>query len=317
MSVTAALDGFLGAIPGRARTACSGPGWGCDSGNDTQWKPPSGKVKNVPACVPDYTLDPTRYPYGGAYRATPVAARAHHHGRAEHGRTSWHIYAGLGGSGNNNGYGWAVCPTFAGCLYRQSNSQNLVANTQLATDAAAGTLPNFSVVTPTQANSQHNFDSMTQGDNWLGSAISRSRHGPQWGSTAIFLTWDDCGCFYDHVAPPSGLGIRVPMIIISPYAIAGHTDSNVATYASVLAFTEHLFGLRRCHRWMDRRTTTRPASTSVRHRCPRWPRCSLPSVHRSVSSSRPTHPTPGIPPPDGAGSGSAPARLPSGGARTP
>ena len=50
--------------------------------------------------------------------------------------------------------------------------------------------------------------------------------GPEWNSTAIFITYDDCGCFYDEVSPPAGLGIRVPMVIVSPYARPGFTDSH-------------------------------------------------------------------------------------------
>jgi phospholipase C len=84
---------------------------------------------------------------------------------------------------------------------------------------------------------------MTVGDNWIGQVVGAIMNGPQWGSTAILITWDDCGCFYDHVAPPPRLGIRVPMVIVSPYAKPGYTDSNPASYASMLAFTEHTFGL--------------------------------------------------------------------------
>jgi phospholipase C len=67
--------------------------------------------------------------------------------------------------------------------------------------------------------------------------------GPDWSSTAIYITWDDCGCFYDHFPPPAGNGIRVPMVIVSPYARPGYTDSNVASFASIQAFVEHIFGL--------------------------------------------------------------------------
>ncbi len=234
---------FSGACQGRASRARWDPGGDANSGDDVQWKAATGKARKVPSCVPDYTLDPSAYPYGGAYRATPVQHVSTIMDELDAAGLSWRIYAGLGGNGNSNGYGWAICPTFAGCLYRQSQRHDLVPNTQIVTDAAGGTLPSFAAVTPTQAESEHNLDSMAQGDNWLGSVVSAIEDGPQWGTTVIFLTWDDCGCFYDHVPPPSGFGIRVPMIIISPYAIAGHTDSTVATYASVLAFTEHLFGL--------------------------------------------------------------------------
>ena len=84
---------------------------------------------------------------------------------------------------------------------------------------------------------------MLQGDGWIAEVVNALVAGPQWSSTAVFITWDDCGCFYDHVPPPTGLGIRVPMLIVSPYAKAGYTDSMNASYASMLAYVEHTFGL--------------------------------------------------------------------------
>ena len=75
-------------------------------------------------------------------------------------------------------------------------------------------------------------------------------------TTAIFITYDDCGCFYDHVPPPPGSGIRVPMVIVSPYAKPAFTDSKAASFASILAFTEHLFGLEPLGSWTAMRTTT-------------------------------------------------------------
>jgi phospholipase C len=96
---------------------------------------------------------------------------------------------------------------------------------------------------PSGANSQHNGWSMATGDNWIGKVVGAIMNGPQWQSTAIFITYDDCGCFYDHVAPPAGDGPRVPMVIVSPYAKPGYTDSTPATSASMLAFVEHVFGL--------------------------------------------------------------------------
>ena len=84
---------------------------------------------------------------------------------------------------------------------------------------------------------------MLQGDNWIAEEVQASMAGPEWGSTALFVTYDDCGCFYDHVPPPAGLGIRIPMVIISPFAKPAFTDSNVASFTSLLAFVEHTFGL--------------------------------------------------------------------------
>jgi phospholipase C len=84
---------------------------------------------------------------------------------------------------------------------------------------------------------------MLVGDNWIGQVSGAVMNGPEWQSTALFIAYDDCGCFYDHVPPPPGFGIRVPMVIVSPYAIAGYTDSTTAPFASMLAYIEHTFGL--------------------------------------------------------------------------
>jgi phospholipase C len=150
----------------------------------------------------------------------------------------WRLYTAAPG----NGYLWAICPTFAECLYTGQRRRQ-VPTAQVLSDAKEGKLPNFSVVLPTVRVSQHNEGSMRAGDNWIGSVVSAIENGPDWRSTAIFITYDDCGCFYDHVAPPPGLGIRTPMVIVSPYARAGTVDSTQASIASMLAYTEHNFGL--------------------------------------------------------------------------
>jgi phospholipase C len=80
--------------------------------------------------------------------------------------------------------------------------------------------------------------------------LSKVMNGPEWNSTVLFVTWDDCGCFYDQVPPPhdpSGRqeGPRLPLVIVSPYARHGYTDTTPATYAGVLAYVEQTFGLAR------------------------------------------------------------------------
>lgn len=229
----ATLDGFTGDIPSNPGTR-SAQGWGCDSGDTTIWHDPSGAKQTVPSCVPK--------PDGtGAFEPTPVRYVPTIMDRLQAAGLDWKLYTGGAGHKNTTGYGWAMCPSFAECLASQSAS--MVPNGQVVTDAQAGTLPAFSIVTPDQVNSQHNGDSMTVGDDWIGQVVGAIEHGPEWSSTTIFLGWDDCGCFYDHVSPPNGLGIRLPEIIVSPYARAGYTDSTVATFASALAYTEHTFGL--------------------------------------------------------------------------
>ena len=241
-AVSANLDGFTGDIPGLGQYGGLGPGWGCDSGDNAAWISPGGLLERVPSCIPDYSLNSSQYPYGGAYRSTPVAHVPTIMDELDSAGISWRIYAGLGGVANSNGYGWSICPTFADCFFT-SERNNLVNQDQFIPDATAGDLPSLSILTPDQENSQHNGDSMALGDNWIGQVISAIEGGPDWSSTAVFLTWDDCGCFYDHVTPPPGFGIRVPMIIISPYAKAGYDDSTNASFASVLAYVEHTFGV--------------------------------------------------------------------------
>jgi phospholipase C len=119
--------------------------------------------------------------------------------------------------------------------------------TTFEADAASGTLASVSFVVPGFADSQHNGKSMLQGDNYVASKVAAAMAGPDWSSTAIFISYDDCGCFYDHVSPntpTTGAGIRVPMVIVSPYAKAGYTDSTwtVGTMG-VLAFIEHNWSL--------------------------------------------------------------------------
>jgi phospholipase C len=160
----------------------------------------------------------------------------------------WKIYGAVQGQ---TGYGvWDICPTFAECLHT-SQDNNLVPNSQFLTDASSGNLPDFSVVTPGGSNfvdSCHNNTSMTACDNWIGQLVTAAMTGPEWGSTAVFLTFDDSGNFYDQVPPPvepDGLqeGPRVPLIVISPYARAGFTDTTPATFEGILSYVESTFGL--------------------------------------------------------------------------
>jgi phospholipase C len=245
------LDGFTGVKPSTGTAGKVGRGWGCDSLRDAPWLAPgtTGTPKYVASCIPDYSLDPTKYPYGGAYKSTPVAHVTSFMDVMTANSVSWRFYATPASAQPATAqepYGWAVCPMFADCLYT-AQAANLRASGDILTDARNGTLPGFSLVLPNGATgktSQHNGMSMSVGDNWIGQVVSAIQNGPDWSSTAIFVEYDDCGCFYDHVPPPqAGLGIRSPVVIISPYARAGFADSNVATTSSLLAFTEHVFGL--------------------------------------------------------------------------
>ena len=252
--VSTTLDGFTGVAPSAKAGYSAKAGWGCDSNKFAPWKDPtkpSSAVINVPACIPDYTdpltlLTPDRPAAdGGAITKTPVQHVSTLMDTLTAAGLSWRLYTSSGGSSPIRAYTWSICPVFAGCLYT-AQSTNMVPPTQIVSDATAGTLPSFSVLLPegaTGSTSQHNGTSMLAGDNWIGQVVSSIMNGPDWASTAVFITYDDCGCFYDHVAPPAGLGIRNPVVIVSPYARPAYTDSTVATTASLLAFTEHTFGL--------------------------------------------------------------------------
>jgi phospholipase C len=231
---TGTLDGYvedpgINPMPSKV-TSQTGPGWGCDSFRDAWWSN-GGPKQLVPACVPDKLGR-------GPYRTSPVAYVPTIMDRLESAGQSWRIYDGTLDSGGH----WGICPTFYECI-GSAQRANRVALPNFVSNAKAGTLPKFSIVIPHGDVSQHNGSSMLKGDNWLASQVNAVMTGPQWKSTAIFITYDDCGCFYDHVPPPAGLGIRVPMVIVSPYAKSGFTDHNDASIASILAFTEHNFGL--------------------------------------------------------------------------
>jgi len=242
--VAASQDNFLGDNPVKAAGLHPRPGWGCDSNRVTPWISPNGRSRQVPSCVPAH-LPGQRF--GGAFKRTPVRNIPTIMDRLGSAGLSWKLY---GATRNQNGYVWSICPTFAECLDTNQDA-NLVPDQQFLTAAAVGTLPSFSVVTPGGqffASSCHNTVSITACDNWVGQLVSAVEHGPDWSSTAVFVTWDDCGCFYDQVPPgtnPDGTaqGPRVPVIIASPFARPGFTDTTATTFAGILSFTERNFEL--------------------------------------------------------------------------
>jgi phospholipase C len=114
-------------------------------------------------------------------------------------------------------------------------------------DVKADRLPPVTWISPRFALSEHPEYNFCYGQNWSISLIDAIMNSPMWKDTAIFLTWDDFGGFYDHVAPIRldrfGLGVRVPMLTISPYAKRGYVDSRLGEFSSVLRFVEDNFGL--------------------------------------------------------------------------
>src|SRR5437763_9417495 len=98
----------------------------------------------VPCCEPDYSLNPARYPYGGAFKATPVSWQPSVLDRLDRAGLSWKLYDGGRQPATD---GWAICPSLADCWYT-SEQHHLSGIAQFRTNAADGTLPDFSVITP-------------------------------------------------------------------------------------------------------------------------------------------------------------------------
>jgi len=113
-------------------------------------------------------------------------------------------------------------------------------------DAAKGTLPNITYLLPQPTSHEPQVEGP---DLRALSVVNAIRTSPDWPNTAILITWDDWGGYYDHVPPPEGndgqqLGFRVPMILLSPYAEAGQVSDLELDHSSVPAFAASLFGLR-------------------------------------------------------------------------
>jgi phospholipase C len=111
--------------------------------------------------------------------------------------------------------------------------------------AKDGKLPAVSWIAPSLDTSEHGPSRVSAGQSYVTSLVNAVMRGPQWDSTAIFLTWDDWGGFYDHVVPPkvdqNGYGIRVPGIVISPYARRGYVDHQTLSFDAYNKFIEDVF----------------------------------------------------------------------------
>ena len=164
---------------------------------------------------------------------------------------------------------WNPLPYFD-TVKQDGQLHNITDVTNFYKDARAGHLPAVSWITPSQPNSEHPPALVSAGQVWTTSLINAVMQGPDWDSTVIFLTWDDWGGFYDHVVPPvvdqNGLGLRVPGIMISPYARKGFIDHQVLSHDSYNALIEDLFlGGQRLDPKTDGRPDSRP---SVRETAP-------------------------------------------------
>jgi phospholipase C len=126
-----------------------------------------------------------------------------------------------------------------------------------------GSLPSVAWIVPENKVSEHPPSNISTGESYVTDLINAAMQGPDWNSTAIFLAWDDWGGFYDHVVPPTidqnGYGLRVPALVISPYARKGFIDHQSLSFDAYLKFIEDLFlGGQRLDPKTDGRPDPRP-----------------------------------------------------------
>ena len=118
---------------------------------------------------------------------------------------------------------------------------------QFDADVKSGNMASVSLVTPIPASSDHPPASLNAGQDYVTGVVNDIMNSQYWQNTAIFLTWDDWGGFYDHIAPPQvdtlGLGERVPLIVISPYARQGYISHQQGEFASFDKFIEENWSL--------------------------------------------------------------------------
>lgn len=123
---------------------------------------------------------------------------------------------------------------------------------QFYVDLQQGTLPQVSWIIPSDNHSEHPPNGVTSGMENVTALVNAVASSRYWNSTAIFLTWDEWGGFYDHVVPPNvdqndtqfhvqGFGLRVPGLLISAWARKGYIDHHVLSFDSYATFIENLF----------------------------------------------------------------------------
>jgi phospholipase C len=139
---------------------------------------------------------------------------------------------------------WNPLPDFQD-VHDNNQLGNVSLVNNLYADASAGTLPAVSWVVPNLDVSDHPPASVSGSQAYVTGVINALMQSPEWSSTAIFLAWDDWGGLYDHVVPPSidsnGYGLRVPGLVLSPYAKAGYVDHQTLSFDAYLKFIEDDF----------------------------------------------------------------------------
>ena len=167
---------------------------------------------------------------------------------ADNAGVSWAAYSAPIGPRNAGGYNGYQANKY---VYYGSDWNNDIIQSpaQFLTDVSNGKLRQITWITPTLVNSDHPFSVSNTGPMWVASVVNTIGQSQFWNSTAIFIFWDDPSGFFDPEPPPyvdyDGLGFRLPLLIISPYAKQGCVSHVQYEHGSILKFVEDIFGLAR------------------------------------------------------------------------
>ena len=146
-------------------------------------------------------------------------------------------------------------PNGTACVGSDWTNNVVLDQKQILTDITNNQLRDVTWVIPSGQASDHAGTTDGSGPSWVASVVNAIGNSPFWADTAIFITWDDWGGWYDHVAPPQVLvncaqwgcgyvyGFRVPLIVISPYVKAQHISHTPHDFGSILKFIEVRFSL--------------------------------------------------------------------------
>jgi phospholipase C len=146
-------------------------------------------------------------------------------------------------------------PNGTACVGSDWTNHVIINQTQILADIGANQLSDVSWVIPTGQASDHGGPSDGSGPSWVASVVNAIGNSQYWKDTAIFITWDDWGGWYDHVPPPQVkvncsswgcgyiYGFRVPLIVVSAYAKPGYISKNQHDFGSILKFIETTFSL--------------------------------------------------------------------------
>jgi phospholipase C len=156
----------------------------------------------------------------------------------------WAFYAA---DPTQSGYFWNAYNAVGNVFHSDMFHEHTRPVDNIVTDIRKGVLPSVTWITPRFEQSDHPPWNSAYSHNWVTDIVNALMASPMWEHTALFITWDEWGGFYDHVAPKPvddvGLGFRVPMLVLSPYARKGYVDHAVGEFSTPLRFIADNWGL--------------------------------------------------------------------------